>query len=155
MRIVKLVLASTFLAFALFFFFKIRVCFIDGSSMFPSLKHGDCCLVYLTKNVHRRDVVCFFHEGELFCKRVVGLPGETVWITPRGISILNKTWHHFQEPYNALEFEPGCAKIIKLGKNQFWVIGDNKPISYDSRDFGPIKEKDIWGKVIWVIGNAP
>jgi signal peptidase I len=87
------------------------------------------------------------HEGIPLIKRVIGLPGDTLTLTNDQVTVNSVT---LDEPY--VHGAPtGCAEycgIITLGPGQYFVMGDNRTQSYDSRYFGPINETDIIGHVI-------
>jgi len=85
---------------------------------------------------------------DYFVKRVVGLPGETVGFNSGRISINRKllveSYINRQQIYEYTEH-------IILGKDEFFVMGDNRGYSEDSRDIGPVKLNDITGRVDMII----
>lgn len=90
---------------------------------------------------------------EYFIKRVVGLPGERVKIAEGKVTIYNKQHPEGQildETYLTNMSTDG-EKIVSLNDNQYYVLGDNRANSYDSRRFGPLDKNLIVGRV-WFRG---
>jgi signal peptidase I len=128
---------------------------VSGSSMEPTLQDRDSLLVdkmtYRFSNPKRFDVIIFpykYGNNQYFIKRVIGLPGETVNIDYEGNIYING--NKLDENYGAeVIADPGRAyEEIVLGDNEFFVMGDNRNHSMDSRDpsVGNIQKKDILGK---------
>ncbi len=128
---------------------------VSGSSMEPTLQDGDSLLVdklsYRFKDPKRYDIVIFpyqYGEKQYFIKRVIGLPGETVRVDYDGNIFIND--EKLDENYGAeVILDPGRAEAkITLGDGEFFVMGDNRNHSMDSRDIsvGNIQKKDILGK---------
>jgi signal peptidase I len=149
---------------------------VNGQSMVPNFQSGEYVLSdkvsYRVGNPKRGDVIVF-HAPEAancpkgtgcdFIKRVIGLPGETITVHDNHIYVNNQP---VDEPYIPKEFEilPGAATkgiAITLGPSEFFVCGDNRPYSSDSRSWGPIQKSDIVGRVIFrywpvkVMGTIP
>jgi signal peptidase I len=94
---------------------------------------------------------CVAGTGCDFIKRVLGLPGDTVQIKDNGVWINDQK---LDEPYIPSSFEilPGAYtkdKVIRLGSDEYFVSGDNRPYSSDSRAWGPITSKEIVGRVFF------
>lgn len=113
---------------------------VDGSSMSPTLEDGDVLIVdklsYRFREPERFDVVVFrylYKENSYYIKRVIGLPGETVQIKAGKIYIDGQL---LEENFgNAEMTNPGRAsQPITLGADEYFVLGDNRNISSDSRD---------------------
>ena len=130
---------------------------VDGKSMMNTLKHGENLLVekvsYHFTDPGRFDVIVFYPHGressDYYIKRVIGLPGETVQIKGEDIYINDeKIEENFgKDPI----VDPGRAeKPIKLGDDEFFVLGDNRTVSEDSRyeEVGPVKRENIEGRAI-------
>ena len=130
---------------------------VDGTSMMNTLKDGDNLLVekvtYRFSEPKRFDVIVFHPHGresnDYYIKRVIGLPGETIQIKGNTIYINGKA---IKENYGKDPMtESGIAEEpLKLAKDEFFVLGDNREISDDSRypDVGPVKKKNIAGRAI-------
>ena len=130
---------------------------VDGSSMLTTLEDGDNLWIdkftYHFKLPERFDIVVFPYQDSdtLFIKRVIGLPGETVQITETGDILING--QKLDEHYCDYTIEnPGIASTpIVLGEDEFFVLGDNRNNSKDSRfsDVGNIKRDSIVGKAVF------
>ena len=130
---------------------------VHGSSMNPTLDNDDYIwvdkLVYKIKEPKRFDVIVFKYQGSNeynYVKRIIGLPGETVLIDTSGnIYIDGKL---LKENYgNAIisSNDLGIAnQPVKVGKDEYFVLGDNRNNSHDSRkaDVGNVEKDDIIGK---------
>lgn len=81
-----------------------------------------------------------------FIKRIIGLPGETVSIKDQNIFITKNDGEtvKYSEPY--IEHNTPLYQTTKLGANQYFVMGDNRDVSYDSRYWGPLDRSDIRGR---------
>jgi signal peptidase I len=129
---------------------------VDGNSMYPTLYNGDSLIVnklaYMTGDPQRFDIVIFpvkYDRSTFFIKRIIGLPGETVRIDDAGSIYINGK--KLNEHYGRGKIQdPGlAAKEVKLGDDEYFVMGDNRNFSEDSRfdPVGNIKRKDIAGKI--------
>ena len=132
---------------------------MQEGSMDPTLAAGDTLLidraVYKFSTPKRGDIIAFRLSNEknasLHIKRVVGLPGETIQIRDGHILIDGEI---YQEKYNFPNIDnPGLTESgITLKSGEFFVLGDNRNNSEDSRfsDMGNVKKKNIVGK-LWVV----
>jgi len=137
---------------------KFRTVIVVGSSMSPALRNGDRCLMYKTQNIERYDVICFkYSNGDSYAKRVIGLPGERIFVCETGIAICSKTDKSVQvleEKYLVFR-NNGFTGLIDVGKDEVYVLGDNRPNSHDSRIFGPVKINKIEGVLEFILWNRP
>lgn len=134
---------------------------VDGPSMTPTLLNGQYILVnkadYFTHGPQRGDVIVFKFPKDTsrdFVKRVIGVPGDTVQARGDGAVIVNGAL--LVEPYVNDYINP-TTQTWTLGSGQYFVMGDNRGDSYDSRDWGPVPQNDILGKaelVYWPLGAA-
>jgi signal peptidase I len=130
---------------------------VEGPSMRPTLLSGEWIVVnrltYRVGSPQRGDVVVFLPptnaQTDDLIKRVIGLPGETVEIRDGSVWI-NGT--RLDEIYVSGTTRPD--NHWQLGEDDLFVMGDNRPISLDSRSFGPIKLSEVVGKA-WVIYWPP
>ena len=115
-----------------------------GESMEPTLHNHSPIIINLDCEVERKDVIVFSQEGEgWLVKRVIGLPGDTVQIKHNVIYINDEP---IQDAVNIVMDDYGIAKEpVKLKDNEYFVMGDNRNHSYDSRAFGPIDADRILG----------
>lgn len=137
---------------------------VNGQSMVPTFQSGEYVLSdkvsYRTGNPHRGDVIVFHSPPQAECpegtgcdfiKRVIGLPGESIQVHDNHIYINGQP---LTEPYIPKDFETNAGlatknKTIVLGPDEFFVCGDNRPYSSDSRSWGPIHKNEIVGKAIF------
>lgn len=131
---------------------------VQGESMEPTLQNGDNLIVdkitYRFRDPKRFDIIVFpfqYKEDTYYIKRIIGLPGETVQITTDGIIYIDG--EVLKEGYGKeVILDPGNAySPITLGKDEYFVLGDNRNNSSDSRSssVGVIHRNDIIGRA-WV-----
>ena len=135
-------------------YFLFQPFIVSGESMVPSFQNGDYLIVdeisYRFSEPQRGDVIVFnfpLQTSERFIKRVIGLPGETINITNGQVQIIKDgkitTLAEKYLPNNLKTY--GEIKIV-LKADEFFVMGDNREYSYDSRVWGTVPKKDIIGK---------
>lgn len=131
---------------------------VDGHSMEPTLSHGDNLIVdklsYRFKDPSRYDIIIFPYqhaENVYYIKRIIGLPGETVQVKEDGCVYING--EKLGEHYGAEPMEHGgiASEPLVLKEDEYFVLGDNRNHSSDSRDpmVGVLHRKDLIGKA-WV-----
>lgn len=131
---------------------------VSGSSMENTLSNGDNLIIdkisYRFRDPERFEVVVFpykLDEKTFFIKRVIGLPGETVYIDAKGTIYING--EKLEESYGReVIANPGLASSeITLAEDEYFLLGDNRNNSEDSRfdDVGNIKRSDLIGRA-WV-----
>ena len=127
-------------------FFSARF-LVEGDSMLPSLSHKQSVFVVRTRftwnNLRRGDVAAFRRPGGIYIKRVVGLPGEDIRIA-NGQVILNGA--ALVEAYTR---GAACGEEQEWfnGSDEYFLLGDNRADSNDSRAFGPVPADFIIGRV--------
>jgi len=143
---------------------------VEGTSMDPTLTHGQYLLVnkviyepiparsdqtaadqrwlYPMRAPQQGDVIVFYEpdQGRDFVKRVIGVPGDLVEIRA-GVVYVNGTV--LQEPY-MVKLDRGNHPPEVVQQGCYFVLGDNRSVSYDSRELGPIPQENIVGKT-WFI----
>ena len=119
---------------------------VDGDSMKNTLKNGDILLLYKLSSIDRFDIIVLDEEkdNEKIIKRVIGLPGETVAIKKGKIYINDKV---IDDEY--AYGETSDYNKVTLKDDEYFILGDNRLISKDSRYFGPIKDNEIKGKIVF------
>ena len=142
-------------------YFLIQPFCVKGASMEPSFYDDEYLIIneisYRFSEPDRGDIVVFKYPKDpqqFFIKRVIGLPGETVEITD-GFIFIYKTdgTKMLLEEYNYLPTDVKTQGQNKwtLDKDEYYVLGDNREHSMDSRMFGPVTKEFITGKV-WLRG---
>ena len=138
---------------------------VVGSSMESTLSDGDNLIVdkitYRFQDPERYDIIVFpfkYEKSTYYIKRIIGLPGENVRIDNNGVIYVNG--EIMNENYGReVILDPGVAKNeITLGEDEYFVIGDNRNNSTDSRDpmVGNIHRDDILGRAwlrIWPLSK--
>ncbi len=147
-----LVLAGLLIVFFRTFIFQNFV--VEGSSMHPTLMQGDRLIVsslsYLLGEPSRGDVIVFqypYGPERDFVKRIIGLPGETVAIQNGQIFIDGRPLPPEAYVQNR---SSETAPPVTLGDDEYFVMGDNRTGSSDSRSWGPLQRHFIIGKA-WLI----
>jgi len=145
-------------------YFLFQPFFVRGQSMDPNFENGDYLIIdeitYRFRGPERGEVIVFKYPEDpsnRFIKRVIGLPGETVEIKDGNITIYNESGTYLlDEKYLSSDLITSGDIEITLEKNQYFVMGDNRPYSFDSRRFGPLSEEYIIGRVVlraWPINS--
>jgi len=128
---------------------------VRGSSMSPGIHDGDRILVnhltYLLQSVQRGDIVVLRYPLDPrldYIKRVIGLPGDLVRIHGGFVSVNGEV---LEEPYIS-EPDTRSDTLVRVEPDHYFVMGDNRPHSSDSREFGQVPRENLVGKVdlcIW------
>lgn len=148
-------------------YFFVQPFFVEGASMEPNFENGEYLLIdeisYYFKSPERGEVIVFHYPldtSKYYIKRVVGLPGETVEIKNGRVMIyngFNPGGFAIDESYLMREgITLGDIKK-KLGQNEYFVLGDNRLFSSDSRQWGTLPRNDIVGRVwirAWPVAKA-
>ena len=128
---------------------------VDGESMYPTFQNLDYLIVdeivYDFSAPARGDVIVFRYPGDpsvFYIKRIIGLPGETVAINHGIVTITTVAGKKLTlaEPYVVNE-DVTYSKSVTLTAGEYFVMGDNRPNSSDSRVWGPLPRYDIIGRV--------
>ncbi len=129
--------------------FLITPIVVEGSSMVPTLDgHEVMILKKFDQDYKRFDIVVVdkSFEGDNLIKRVIGMPGETIEYKSNKLYINDEV---VSDPY-AYGITKDFEKI-KLGKNEYFLMGDNREISLDSRLLGPVKKNKIEGTTSFIL----
>lgn len=126
---------------------------VDGTSMLDTLHENNIMgvsrLHYRLNEPQRGEIITCNYPGEgnkLFVKRIIGLPGETIEIREGTVYIDGEP---IAETY-LTRVDDQSMDPITLAKNEIFVMGDNRPVSRDSRAVGPLTLDEIYGRVLFV-----
>ena len=127
---------------------------VEGTSMAPLLTDQERIFinkfVYRFEPIERGDVVVFWYpleHSKSFIKRVVGLPGETVEIRQGRVYADGK---RLQEPYVPPQFTDSSSfGPVRVPQGEYFLLGDHRASSNDSRVFGPVPTRYIYGKAVF------
>ena len=136
----------------LFIFSPIRV---NGTSMYPTLNDGDIMILneigYHLNGIERFDIAVANVDGEKLIKRVIGLPGETVEYKDNVLYINGKEVVENFTHANTNDFTLSDINCEKIPDNYYFLVGDNRGNSKDSRIIGLIHKSKIMGKTKLVL----
>ncbi|MDI6882955.1 MAG: signal peptidase I [Patescibacteria group bacterium] len=144
-------------------YFVFQPFIVKGASMTPAFSNGDYLIVdeisYRFREPQRGEVVVFRYPkdpSQRFIKRIIGLPGEKVKIEGGEIKIIDKFDQEkiLDESAYLLLGQNNLFdnKVMVLGEEEYFVLGDNRAHSFDSRNWGTLQRKEIIGRVflrIW------
>ena len=137
---------------------------VSGASMEPSFFNGDYLLVdelaYRFREPERGEVIVFKNPidgGSYYIKRIIALPGERVVIEYGKVTVYRENIaQNLRETY-VTEMRSTRKFDVELGTDEYYVLGDNRGFSYDSRNWGPLGEDSIIGLVrlrLWPANKA-
>lgn len=127
---------------------------VDGESMYPTFKNADYLIVdqlsYRMREPLRGEPIVFRYPKNpsvFYIKRIIGLPGETVSVDHGQVSVLKTNGETIvlEEPYVVAE-DITYEGTTTLGEDQYFVMGDNRPRSSDSRYWGVLPKENIMGR---------
>lgn len=125
---------------------------VDGVSMFPTLNNNQILLLEkFDKSLKRFDIVVLDYNKEKLVKRVIGLPGESILYKDNKLFINGKKIEEKFLVYEMQDFDLNDIGYNKIPDNYYFVVGDNRNNSLDSRKLGLISKDDIDGKIIYSI----
>lgn len=121
--------------------FFITIGQVDGDSMYPTFHDNDAVAIVFNSEIQREDVLIIKLEEDFLIKRVVGLPGDELVIDVTGV-YLNGVLIETYIPYNHISYDQA------IPEGYYFLLGDNRTNSLDSRVVGLIAQDDILGEVI-------
>ncbi len=147
---IKIVILAIFIS--LIFTFALGFLRINDTSMMPNVAPGDLIIFYrLDKKCVVGDVVVFSYKGEKRTARVVALPGDTVDIDKSGLKVNGNVQYEPKIYKETMPVVDGTVFPIKLKGDEYFILDDNRDETSDSRLFGPVTDKDLYGKVFTLI----
>ncbi len=139
--------------FLLAFVFSLKTFKVAGDAMAPAVVDGDFLLITrLVNGIERGDIVVFYNPQKptlSYIMRVIALPGDTIRMDGKGQLYVNNQLT--REPY-ALASSSQSTDIVPertMSAGEYWIMGDNRDHSSDSRYLGPVPAKLIYGKALW------
>lgn len=128
---------------------------VEGTSMLPMLSDQDRLFInkmaYRIGDIHRGDVVVFEFPRDhtkSYIKRIVGLPGDRIRIERGKVYVNDVLLHESYVPHRFEDMRSVAETVVP--PNEYWVMGDHRSISSDSRDFGPVERSLIYGRAAFV-----
>jgi signal peptidase I len=139
-------------------YYLVQPFFVKGASMESSFEDGDYLLIdelsYRFREPRRGDVVVFRYpqdKSQYFIKRIIGLPGEKLEIKNNVVRVFSDQYEDgkiLNESYLSTQQVTFGDMTVNLGNNEFFVMGDNRLQSSDSRRWGPVDDNLITGRVL-------
>jgi signal peptidase I len=130
---------------------------VSGQSMQPAYHEGDYLIIdrlsYRFEAPKRGEVIVFHYPLDpalIFIKRIAGLPGETV-DAQTGVVVPTSPQKNRSSPplLRNLSYTAGATSTVTLASDEYYVLGDNRSESSDSREWGPLQKKFIIGRVVY------
>ncbi|MBE6154952.1 MAG: signal peptidase I [Firmicutes bacterium] len=147
----KVIILIVVVLFLMVFVFSVTQ--VVGNSMNPTLKDGEVLLlnkfIYRFSDVKRGDIISLdYDDTKYLIKRVIGLPGDTINIKNNKVYINNQVYEEDYLPdYEYEDFYLSSLGYNTIPEDMYFVIGDNREDSLDSRKIGLINKDDINGKI--------
>ncbi len=144
--------------------FVVQPFVVSGASMEPTFFNGNYLLVdeltYMFREPERGEVIVFRYPGDpksFYIKRIIGLPGERIVVEKGSVSAYRGEEEiELEESYLGGRVTQGSFEVV-LGEEEFFVMGDNRNFSFDSRNWGPLNRDDVIGVVrvrLWPINEV-
>jgi signal peptidase I len=154
-EIVKIIILAAIIVLPIRYFI-FQPFFVQGISMEPSFSNGDYLIVdeitYRFRDPQRGEVIIFKYPknpSQRYIKRIIGLPGETIEVKEGQVAIIDDGRRTMLDESNYLPDSLETSGNIKVSllEDEYFVLGDNRNFSSDSRRWGALPEKNIVGKV--------
>ncbi|MGM9628676.1 MAG: signal peptidase I [Faecousia sp.] len=124
---------------------------VSGNDMFPAIKDGDLVFAYrLQKDLSKNDVIVYRYNGELRVGRILGRPGDVIMMDESGTLLVNGTAQGGEIMYPTYAKENYTYPYV-VPEDSYFILGDYRTQTEDSRDFGPVVLSSIQGKVITIL----
>lgn len=132
---------------------------VEGTSMLPRLEDHDRLFinkfVYHIESIQRDDIVVFHYPRDpekSYIKRVIALPGDRIWIDHGRVWLNGKALRENYVPFKYRDNRSMAEMVVPEG--EYFMMGDHRSISSDSREFGPVDRDLIYGKAVFVYWPA-
>jgi signal peptidase I len=130
---------------------------VEGTSMMPSLEDQE--RIFINKfiyrfgmgDIERGDMVVFWYPGDptkSYIKRVIGLPGDSIAISEGTVSVNSKPLDESYVPPAYRDSQTFPASVVPA--DHYYVLGDHRSSSNDSRNWGPVHRRHIYGKAVFI-----
>ncbi|MEO8427920.1 MAG: signal peptidase I [Verrucomicrobiota bacterium] len=144
------------ISFLVFSRYGVSPVVITGESMFPTLKPGECYIVHrwlpLIRGYRRGDLVLFRDndDQDLSIKRLIALPHDRIQFKHGRVFVNGRILIEPYLPKGAFTLNPKreADKLIELGPQSYFLMGDNRSVSLDSRYLGPVQSDSLVGKIV-------
>ncbi len=154
-EVAKIIIIATVIVLPIRYFL-FQPFFVKGESMSPNFEEGNYLIIdeisYRFRAPERGEVIVFKYPIDptnRFIKRIIGLPGEIIEIKDNQITIyMGDKTKILDESYLPDDLETSGEIKIALGLDEYFVMGDNRPYSFDSRRFGVLNKDFITGRVL-------
>ncbi len=144
-----IVISLLVFVFAIYVFFAISygIGIVNGNSMAPTLKKGSVFVYVKETDIERMNIVAIKNKTteETIVKRIIGLPFEVVKIK-EGVIYING--EQIEDVIDVYTYPGSNGDCFVLGSNEYFVIGDNRETSVDSRTFGAVRREEILGVLV-------
>ncbi len=146
---------AIFLVVGLGFYWYMGMSSVSGDSMYPSLHDGDIVFYKRHNSEYRQgDVVAIMRpDGEEYVKRVIAVAGDTVNIQNGDVYVNGKKVETEEALGKTKAMSDSVTYPLVVEDKEVFVLGDNREISKDSREFGTVNVSDIKGKILWYFGK--
>lgn len=154
-EVAKIIIIATVIVLPIRYFL-FQPFFVKGESMSPNFEEGNYLIIdeisYRFRAPERGEVVVFKYPldpSNRFIKRIIGLPGEIIEIKDNQITVyMSDKTKILDESYLPDDLETSGEIKVALGLDEYFVMGDNRPYSFDSRRFGVLNKEFITGRVL-------
>lgn len=141
-------------------YFIVQPFFVRGASMEPNFRDSEYLIVdqlsYLFREPKRGEVIVFRYPqdpSQFFIKRIIGLPGETIHVDGGHVAVSSGMYPSMlqldESPYLSRSVRTGGQMDINLRSDEYFVLGDNREASSDSRSWGAVQKSAIMGRA-WI-----
>lgn len=136
--------------------FLVTIFIVDGASMEPTIHDKELVVLRRFRKANdlpkRQDVVAVRYPGDpdnkKYIKRVIGIPGDKVEVKDEKVYVNDFL---FDEPYIGYGVYTEPNGVWQLKNNEYFLMGDNRPGSNDSRYFGPVEKRFFLGKAVTIV----